>query len=157
MDVTSMPSMNSLLKLLKNDFVLFNFVPGETFHWSHDTQTISYDKTSNDLGQLLHELSHGILEHKDYQRDIELITMEREAWTYARTILGPKYGIPIDQSKIEEFLDSYRDWLHERSTCPACKATGIEITKHQYECPACSTKWRVNDARIRQLKRRTIK
>lgn len=152
-----MPSMNSLLKLLKKDFISFKFHASDTFYWSYDSQTISYDKNSGDTAQLLHELSHGVLGHQHYQRDIELMTMEREAWIYASTVLGPKYHVVIDQSRIEVYLDSYRDWLHERSTCPECTATGIEVKKHLYECAACGTQWRVNDARRGRLKRQLLK
>jgi DnaJ-class molecular chaperone len=50
-------------------------------------------------------------------------------------------------------MNSYRDWLHARSTCPVCQATGMETKKSIYTCPACRHQWRVNEARICSLRR----
>lgn len=147
----------SLIQKLASDFPAIQFVEAEAFQWSADTKTISYnlsDETATE--HALHELAHAVLDHHAYTRDIELLKMEREAWTYAQKELAPAYGITIDDEAREAALDSYRDWLHARSTCPNCKATGMETDKHLYVCPACRHTWRVNEARICSLKRYSI-
>jgi tRNA(Ile2) C34 agmatinyltransferase TiaS len=101
---------------------------------------------------LLHELSHGLLNHADYNYDIELIAMECKAWDKVGE-LAKKYEIVINDNIIQLTLDTYRDWLHSRSTCPSCKATGIQDGKKSYSCLACGYKWRVNEARICALRR----
>lgn len=82
--------------------------------------------------------------------------MERDAWNRAKTQLGPQYAVDIKDSAIEQALDSYRDWLHARSTCPNCTATGFQTKKQHYSCLACGEKWRVNEARLCGLKRYSL-
>lgn len=148
-----MRSISSLATKLSLDFPQFSFSAGEDFHWSPSTSTIFYDPTSRDSTALLHELAHGLLGHSDYSRDISLLGMERDAWEYARGTLGPRYKVSMTDEHIEAALDTYRDWLHARSTCPDCRATGVQSDKQQYTCLVCRTKWRVNDARLCHLRR----
>jgi len=151
-----MPSIHSLLALLKADYPHLSFQTGSDFHWDHSSQTITYKDAGADPhgpAQLLHEVAHGLLEHQGYTRDIELIGKERDAWSYAVTQLAPHYDVVIDNDIITTTMDSYRDWLHARSTCPKCQATGVETAKQYYSCPACRHRWRVNEARICGLKR----
>jgi len=150
-----MQSITSLASRLQTDFTVFRFVASDEFRWSYSEKTIFYDITSDDIASLLHELSHAILDHQAYRRDIELIEMERDAWRHA-VILGQKYNVVVTTDDIEDSLDTYRDWLHSRSACPSCKATGIELKKRQYSCLACNIKWNVNDARICALRRYII-
>lgn len=86
--------------------------------------------------QLLHELGHAMLGHRDYQTDIERLKMECAAWEKAKE-LGVKYGIEIDQDLIETELDSYRDWLHQRSKCLRCGLTRYQDVEGNYHCPGC--------------------
>ncbi|MDB5187237.1 MAG: hypothetical protein JWM07_709 [Candidatus Saccharibacteria bacterium] len=148
-----MPSTTSLVSSLHSDFPGFIFRESNEFHWSPRENTIFYDHTSDDCASLLHELAHAILQHTKYAKDIQLIEMERDAWDHATTTLAPIYTIEISHAATQDALDTYRDWLHARSTCPHCKATGIQSKKNQYRCVLCSTKWRVNDARICALRR----
>jgi len=155
MVATTMHSTIFLAHKLKVDFPSFCFVADQGFIWSPNEQTIFYDADSRDTASLLHEMSHALLRHQDYTRDIELIEMERDAWEYAKT-LGEKYKVPIQENDIQDALDTYRDWLHSRSLCPTCKATGLQTKKYLYRCIACTTAWRVNDARTCGLKRNVI-
>ncbi len=156
MAVISM-QLTSLLKRIARDNPDISFTPGETFSWNHAAKEIIYDPTHQSPAQLLHELAHALLGHQTYQRDIQLVGMERDTWEYARTTLGPQYKVVISDEIIQLSLDSYRDWLHARSTCPQCDATGIEQRKQQYLCPACAYTWRVNEARTCGLKRYATK
>lgn len=147
-----MPSITSLVKRLRADFRQFRFVQGDTFLWSHSDNTIYYEPGESDGSLLLHELAHAILGHADYKRDIELLSMERMAWDKVKE-LAPAYNIAIDDDFIQDNLDTYRDWLHARSTCPNCRATGLQIKKQVFNCPACQNEWRVNEARTCALRR----
>lgn len=148
-----MHSTTSLVSNLKKDFLQFRFVAGDDFHWSPTEAIVYYVADSKDVSSLLHELAHGLLGHAEYKKDISLLEMERAAWAYASTELGAAYQSPIDNDTIEDALDTYRDWLHARSTCPSCHAIGVQASQHQYSCLACHEKWRVNDARICALRR----
>lgn len=156
MDAIIMPSTTSLATNLQNDFPAFVFTASDEFRWSPQDKTIFYDHTSDDTASLLHELSHALLDHTEYTKDIELIEMERDAWEYATSTLARKYNVTIGGDVVQNSLDTYRDWLHARSTCPQCKATGVQTKKNQYKCVMCGTKWRVNDARVCALRRYTI-
>jgi len=147
-----MPSTVSLIQRLKDDFPQVAFAPGAEYMWSPDDQTVYYAENADSPAFLLHELSHGLLGHADYERDIELVAMERAAWDKALG-LSTEYNVTITDELVENALDSYRDWLHARSTCPRCEATGVQIKKQVYSCPACSNTWRVNEARICALRR----
>ena len=71
--------------------------------------------------------------------------------------LNPNEITYVVEDFIEEHLDTYRDWLHARSSCPDCTATGYQTDASTYACPACSHTWRVNEARICQLRRYSTK
>lgn len=152
-----MPLITSLITNLQADFPAFTFISGEEFRWSPQDHTIYYPKDSSDGDALLHELAHGLLQHNNYTKDIQLIEIERDAWDYAKDNLAKSYSITIDETAIQEALDTYRDWLHARSTCPECQATGMQTKSDTYKCLACHTQWRVNEARICALRRYTIK
>lgn len=148
-----MPLITSLVAKLTADFPAFHFTPASEFRWSPDEQAIFYDASSKDAASLLHELSHAALGHASFTRDIGLLELERAAWQHATEVLAPAYGVVISEDQIEDALDTYRDWLHARSTCPSCGATGLQTKKNEYKCLACLAKWRVNDARVCGLRR----
>jgi hypothetical protein len=153
MDVTTMRSTSSLLHKLKTDYPDFQFVAGDSFVWSPEVATVYYGSAQPHAKELLlHEVSHGLLGHQKYSRDIELLAMEAAAWEKAAE-LAQQYHFPISEDLAQEHLDTYRDWLHARSTCINCTATGYQIGKDTYSCPACLTQWRVNEARICELRR----
>lgn len=156
MDATTTHSTASLITKLTANYPDFAFTASDEFRWSPKEKTIFYDQASSSELFLLHELAHAILGHSEYSRDIELIELERSAWKYTKESLCKPYGIPIDDELVEDSLDTYRDWLHSRSTCPTCQSTGIETRKYEYRCIACGTLWKVNDARVCALRRRII-
>ena len=147
-----MQKMQSLTKKLSKNHPNISFKPGDTFSWSPAEATVYYRESSDDLALLLHEASHALLEHSAYSKDVELLAIERDAWEKTREI-APVYGVHVDSGSIEEHLDSYRDWLHRRSTCPACGSNGIQTKQDTYRCLACDNLWRVNDARTCALRR----
>lgn len=125
----------------------------ETFSWNHNACAITYDKTHPDFeALLLHEFGHALLAHIDYSRDIDLIKIERDAW-FVAVKLGAEFGIDVSGDLAEDSLDTYRDWLHSRSTCPNCCSTGLQVGSRKYRCLACRTEWNVNEARRCALRR----
>lgn len=147
---------SSVLARLRNDFPNITFKKDSNFLWSPENQTIHYSDSQNDA-LLIHEVAHALLDHKNYTRDINLLKMERDAWTYASTNLADRYQVVISPSVIDEMLDSYRNWMHERSLCPNCQSTGVQTARKTYTCVACESKWYVNEARSCELRRHLIK
>ena len=153
--------MHELLERLRFDYPKISFIQGDTFFWSPKNQSVTYSpgSTQPDIAKwsLLHEVSHGILEHKSYKSDFELMQLEVEAWQHAKT-LAKKYDIKIDPEHIQDCLDTYRDWLHMRATCPTCKTVSTQKNPSTYECFNCHTIWRVSGSRFcRPYRRKTQK
>ena len=155
MVVTTMAQTNSLVKKLRSNYSNFQFKEGDTFRWSPDKKTIYFppDMSKQDEKILLHELAHALLDHTDYDKDIELIHKESEAWEYAAETLSKRHNVAISEDDIEETMNSYRDWLHKRSLCPECFSNAPQQPKNTYKCIACGCSWRANDARICELRR----
>ncbi len=147
-----MPSTRSLADKLALRYPDILFCADDEFRWSPTEQTIFY-REEDDPSFLLHELAHALLGHATYARDMELVDIERDAWVYAKNILAYQYDIEIEEDDIQDGLDTYREWLHARSTCPNCRSTGVQVKKRSYRCVACHTSWRVNDARVCALRR----
>ena len=142
--------MSSLLQRLANDYPQFRFVQSDRARWNASEQTIYY---TNDQPQTLHELGHALLGHNTYRQDVELIQIERAAWVKAQQ-LAPQYGLSINDDTVEEALDSYRDWLHNRSKCPQCHQTGWQDSHDlTYHCPNCQCVWRASDGRQTRMRR----
>lgn len=151
-----MHSTISLINKLKSDYPNITFKKSAKFAWSFEDKTIFYnDKLDNYQYFLFHELAHAILNHANYTQDIELISMERNAWDKAG-IISKKYQIDIDDDFIQTNLDTYRDWLHQRSLCPNCGSNGLQTKNSDYHCLACNHKWRVNQAKDCALRRYEI-
>lgn len=148
-----MPLTHSLLNSLQANYPTVRFTPDAEFRWSPAKQTVFYAENEPAADALLlHELGHAVSDHRAYGRDVELVTMEAEAWEAARQI-AEKEKITLDEAIIEDHLDTYRDWLHARSVCPHCQSNGHQISADTYQCPACLQHWRVNEARHCQLRR----
>jgi hypothetical protein len=151
-----MPSTLSLTDTLIRDFPQFSFKNDTDFLWSPDTAVIHIVPSDPHYEVfMLHELSHALLHHQGYDRDINLLKLERDAWHHATSVLGVQYGVDIKDDFVQDNLDTYRDWLHARSTCPHCKAVGLQTKRQLYSCPACTHEWRVNEARMCALRRYT--
>lgn len=155
MAVTTTPPTKRQLKDLKQAFRQYQFAAGEVFSWAPDQNTIFHPKVSTeaDVANLLHEIAHAELGHNTYGLDIELIKHEVAAWQHAAEVLAPQFNLSIDQDLIEDSLDTYRRWLHDRSSCPNCGHNGLQTTQNTYNCSNCRCSWRVNEARNCALRR----
>ena len=163
MVVIIMEQITSLIEKLRSDsrdmphLASLEFQPGDKFGWDPTNCLITYAPEFKNAAQLiLHEYGHARLGHQSYNQDVKLIEMERAAWDEA-LLVGKNLDIAIDDDLVEDSLDTYRDWLHDRSTCPNCKATGVQSAKDKYTCLACHNVWRVNEARNCALRRYNIK
>ena len=141
-----------LVKTLSADYPQIHFRASDDFLWLPQTSTVEYNP-KGDAAYLLHELGHAVLGHDTYRHDIELLSIERSAWTYATDHLAAPYTVTIDPNLIEASLDTYREWMHQRSTCPACNLNGIQTGPRLYRCVSCTTAWSVNEARGCSLRR----
>ncbi len=93
-----------------------------------------------DIGEwkllLLHELGHATLGHRNFKTNVERLKMEVAAWEKAREFTS-LYGVEFDDELMESELDSYRDWVHQKSRCPKCGLTRYETPEGGYHCPRC--------------------
>lgn len=154
MDAITMRSTHWILKQVKKDFPHIHFKPAQGFWWSAASATIYTDlEAEHNQEFTLHELSHALLGHNRYERDVELLKLERDAWEYAKNNLATKYKVFISENIIQDNLDTYRHWLHARSTCPECETIGVQTRERHYQCISCNHKWRVNEARLCSLRR----
>lgn len=148
--------MKQLLKQLKTDFPDIAFVKAEMFSWSAKEKTVFFiPETKNGAWSLLHEAGHMYEQHSTYMSDIELLRMEIEAWQAAKK-LAARYGYKIDEDHIEHCLDSYRDWLYQRSKCTRCLQAGLEQSTGQYRCINCGHRWEVGHDRFCRIYRKKI-
>lgn len=140
-----MPAISSLVKKLISSHPELSFEAADRAHWSAKNRTVYYCSSEPHAEFIvLHETAHALLNHQQYYRDIDLLKIERAAWTHAATVLAPLYSMTIDPEFIEAQLDTYRDWLHAKSTCPACHSNGFEQHKLSYLCLHCGTTWHTN-------------
>lgn len=149
--------MERLLEKLKADYPDLTFVEGSFLCWSPEKKEVYFDPTSkeNDLSGVLHEIGHARLGHASYQSDVDLLKKESEAWNEA-VLLAKEYGFTLDKNHVQECLDTYREWVHKRSTCPRCKAKGIQVTPTHYSCLNCDNEWIVTESRfLRPYRRKT--
>ncbi|OGL29576.1 hypothetical protein A3D14_01680 [Candidatus Saccharibacteria bacterium RIFCSPHIGHO2_02_FULL_47_12] len=152
--------MQSILAKLKQDFPALNFEPSQSFYWSPRTKKVFFKQVGSTdevaIWSLLHEVGHALLNHQIYESDFELLNIEVEAWTKAQE-LAINYGYEIDQEHVQDCLDTYRDWLYQRSTCPTCLNCSLQIDSRTYRCFNCSTVWHVSSSRMCRPYRRKQK
>lgn len=143
--------MHTLFTRLKTDFPALTFKEGKEFCWSPGTRTVIYRKNSGDetmaVWSLLHEVAHALLGHYRYSSDFELLRLETAAWHKAAELAG-HYGYRVAGDYIQDCLDTYRDWLHRRSTCPLCGTTSLQESSRKYRCHNCNTSWIVTASRF---------
>jgi hypothetical protein len=157
MGATSSSSKTSseLIGLLIKDYPEFTFAESKQEHWSPKTKTVFYKPNRTCFG-VLHELAHALLGHATYHSDFELLKMESDAWELAIKI-AKKYNISINDEHVQNCLDTYRDWLHRRSTCPSCSTHVLQNNANNYHCYNCQTSWHVSSGRFVRPYRKVAK
>jgi hypothetical protein len=147
-----------ITETLRGKFPQLSYSAGKSFSWSPETKEIFYDNNKpaqTRAWSLLHETGHALLEHNCYDTDLELIKLEIAAWEKAKEI-AKELHITIDEDHVQDCLDTYRDWLYQRSVCPRCsnKSLQQEDTEH-YQCFNCHMVWRVTPSRFCRAYRAT--
>ena len=132
---------------LRQEFGQFNFIPSNRFKWRYPKSIYFEEKSAIPFEffalQTLHELGHALSNHKDYKTDVRRLKMESEAWERARELIKTHenwtktYDITYNEDFAEEQLDSYRDWLHQRSKCKICGLTRFQKKSGKWLCPKC--------------------
>ncbi len=151
--ITSLIKQLQSAKLATPSGQTISLTKGDGFRWDPSRLCIYYNPADPLACQLiLHELGHATLGHSGYTRDIQLLQMERAAWNAANE-LALQYSVDITDDTVEDHLDTYRDWIHARSLCPKCAATGVQTGPRAYQCLSCGNHWSVNEARTCGLKR----
>lgn len=143
--------MPNILNKLEKQLPFIKFEASSTFYWSPQTNTIYMNEEILDSERgkwsLLHEAGHAVLGHKGYKTDAGLLALEVEAWQSAQD-LSQKLDVKIDEEHIQDCLNTYRDWLYARSTCPTCALNCLQIDQTTYLCLNCSTRWSVSQSRF---------
>ena len=122
-------------KLVK-DFSDYRFVFGKKYAFRPPKTIVIGPPEPFSQLLALHEVGHAICKHKSFKVDIERLKMENQAWEEARK-LAKKYEVTIDEELIQDQIDTYRDWLHQKSRCPDCGLTRFQTPDGQYHCPRC--------------------
>ena len=149
---SSSKPVKQLITKLKTAYPSIAFESAETFYWNPRKQAVCYnpsDDSDEAEWSLLHELSHALLGHKTYHFDLELLLIEAAAWAKAIE-LQKEFTVskPINDDHVQDCLDTYRDWLHSRSTCPTCDQVGIQEQSNRYSCINCLVTWHVSSKRF---------
>lgn len=150
MVVSDLSSKKKLLSKLKCLFPELVIEPGDAFYWQPHNKTIYTNFSEYSLLEywsFIHEIGHAVLLHKSFGSDFELLQLEINAWNEAREITK-RLKLKLDESYVQDCLDEYRDWLHQRSLCPVCNLTGVQLNSTTYRCIHCLNEWGVSRAHM---------
>jgi hypothetical protein len=145
-------TQTEVVEKLSNSYPTISLLAGDTYYWSPGDKTVYFksdNETPEGIWALLHETGHALLDHEQYYTDVELVTMEMQAWEEAKLLAeNLQLEVEIDEDHIQDCLDSYRDWLHKRSMCPDCNLSGIQTNTDTYTCVFCHKNWQVSADRF---------
>lgn len=138
--------MDQIVDKLRRDYPQLKFKPGNAACWMPENSTVFYGLpfTEKEIWSLCHEIGHALSGHQSFNSDIDLLLKELEAWEEAKKIAS-SYDLVINDVHIEACLDSYRNWIHKRSTCPKCLLKGIQQDTTRYICISCQSEWTVSN------------
>lgn len=140
-------------------FGQFEFEVADLHVWLPLDKIVLYspDNLDTNIGRLglLHEISHGLLGHRFYTYDAELLAMEQDAWERALE-LAPAHHVKTDYDHIDNCLASYELWLEQRATCPDCSAFGLQRARNRFTCIECGAHWKTNDRKNARVQRRRL-
>ena len=125
----------TFLARIKNDYPSLRFIQGRKFAF-RPPRTIVIPSDDPEPLLLLHEVGHALSGHQNFKTEVKRLKMEVEAWEKAKKLCGI-YGVDIDEDLIEGELDTYRDWLHQKSRCPKCGLTRFQTPDGVFHCPKC--------------------
>ncbi|HEV2403336.1 MAG TPA: hypothetical protein VGS08_03985 [Candidatus Saccharimonadales bacterium] len=143
-------NINDLVDKLRKDFPDLSFAARTQAYWSPRDKHIFYKlapKTDTAIWTLFHELGHALLKHDSYMTDIDLLRKEVAAWSKAEE-LAIAYGFTFNDFYVQKCLETYRNWIYKRSTCPRCDARGTQNQEKEYVCLNCGAHWSVSTSRF---------
>ena len=145
---------------LLDSFPQYTFVAGSFFMWLPRKASITYDpkrlKTNSGRIGLLHEIGHAQLGHLSYPKfDMALLAMEMDAWDFVRA-RAADYKLHVDERHISSCIASYDYWISKSATCPDCDNFSLQRDRSNFACFACGAVWRVNDNKMRRVKRTVV-
>lgn len=123
---------------LIRDFFDFKFVLGAKFSFRPPKTIVIGPPEPFSRLLVLHELGHAVCGHRDFRMDVTRLKMENQAWEEAKK-LAVRYEIEVNEDVVQDELDTYRDWLHQKSRCPICGLTRFQTPDSQYHCPRCES------------------
>ena len=124
----------TFLEKVRDDFPSLRFVEGKRFSF-RPPKTIIVESDGEPL-LLLHEIGHALCGRYDFKTEVGRLKIEVMAWEKAKE-LAPLYGVFVDEELIESELDTYRDFLHQKSRCPSCGLTRFQTPDGIFHCPRC--------------------
>ena len=134
------PIYHDFILKLTSDFPDFTFKTGKKFAFRPPKTIFLGPPQPNYALQTLHELAHALCGHKDYTTSVSRLKLEREAWERARSLFKTYRNLSPDswgEDFVEDSLDTYRDWLHQKTLCKTCGLTCFESDDGTLHCPRC--------------------
>ena len=125
----------TFLEKIKSDYPSIRIIRGKRFAF-RPPRTVVYEEDGPSL-LFLHEMGHALIGRFDFRTEVERLKIEALAWEKARELCS-LYGVEVDEELIETELDSYRDWLHQKSRCPDCGLTRFQTPDGAFHCPRCN-------------------
>lgn len=126
----------AFLDSLKKTYPEFTFHPGRKFLFRPQKSIYYLEADENFRLLLLHELAHALLGHFSYQKSLERLQIERDAWEKTRQ-LCKIHNVTFDEDVAEAELNTYRDWVHQKTLCKTCGLTCLEVSSESLYCPFC--------------------
>ncbi len=130
----------SFVKTLVSDYPELIFKTGKKFSYRPPNTIFLGQPQPFFALQTLHELAHALCGHKDWSTSVSRIKIEREAWERARDLYKTYEKLipdPWDEDFIEDSLDTYRNWLHQKTLCKTCGLTRFQDDDGVFHCPHC--------------------
>lgn len=124
----------TFLAKIKSNFPSLKFIDGKRFTF-RPPKTIVVEPDGEAL-LLLHEIGHVLIGNYDFKTEVGRLKIEVMAWEKAKE-LAATYKVAIDEDLIENELDTYRNWLHQKSRCPNCGLTRFQTPDGVFHCPQC--------------------
>ena len=126
----------TFLQKVTSDFLDIRFVSGRKFSFRPPNTVVIGPSEIHDSLLLLHEIGHFLVGKYDYTTEVGRLRIEVAAWEEAKK-LADRYGVDHDEDVVQGELDSYRDWLHQKSRCPKCGLTRFQTPDGIFHCPKC--------------------
>ena len=131
--------MDDIVKQLKKDYPDFRFIDGARFSFKPPKTIVIGPYEGEKTPMLLfHELGHALSKKYSYKLGIERLKIESIAWQTGKKAYQNYSNLPLwDNDFVEDNLDTYRDWLHQKSTCKTCGLTMYQDVNNSWRCPYC--------------------